>query len=129
MEDARYKSPISHRRFRFRFTLRVAFLTLTVAALWLGWQANTIQQRKKAISLLRKSGAEVFVDSGIGGNFRFLRWGGETPPPNFLRLGMGDTAVSVVLFPRTMLSEGFNDLTAEELWCVETLSEAAVVSY
>ena len=129
MENGRYESSVRHRRFRFRFTLRVAFLTLTVAALWLGWQANAIQQRKQAIAILRKSGAEVFVDSGIGGNVRFLRWGGEKPPPNFLRLGMGDTAVSAVLFPRTMLSEGFNDLTAEERWCVETLSEAAVVSY
>lgn len=113
---------------RFAFTLRAAFVVLTLVALWLGWQANTIRQRKRAMAFLRKGGAEVFTGTLMGGDIQYLRKSDGTSP-GALRIWLGDTDVWQVHFNRTLGSKGFEELTAEERRCVDALPEAAVTSY
>lgn len=40
-------APASRRWFRFAYSLRTLFLVVTALCIWLGWNANIVQQRKR----------------------------------------------------------------------------------
>lgn len=39
---------------RFRFSLRALFVSFTIVAVWLGWNANIVHQRKAFLALLEQ---------------------------------------------------------------------------
>ena len=77
-----------------RYTLRTLFVVVTACAVWLGWNVNQVQERKRLLELADSKGVKInqfSLPSSMGG------WG--RPP-------MAPRAVGISWFRKTFLADG-----------------------
>jgi len=103
----RHTAAVRHTRQRWwRFSLRTLLVGMTVLALWLGWNANVVLQRKAVRLWIAQVGGRAGVDGQSvqysGETYYPLLWRGSHERrwrvPPWRRL-MGDESIDVVVLP------------------------------
>ena len=74
---------------RLRFSLRTVFLLTALLALWLGWQAAIVRERKAVIALTKQDGGLIFAAG-------YSEWSRGIKVPLVRRL-MGDRGVETIM--------------------------------
>src|SRR5688572_22036394 len=79
------------RRRWIRFSLRTLLILLTLACLWLGWQAKRARDQRQAIATIRAAAGTVLYTYQFDANGVFADYGNKLKPlaPAWLRDALG----------------------------------------
>jgi hypothetical protein len=89
----------------FRFSLRTIFVVITLCAIWIGWQASIVRERKNLRAALISAAGSEYNAFNRAWNDNIVSSGIPNYKLSWFRIFLGDTTTRMICLPPTITPE------------------------